>query len=1158
MEEEEEEEEVNAWNNYKKHLEVRVGYMNPNYEIGDKAHSPYYTNKWINLSLFRYRLTEVNKIHEFLLHGVSPYYKNDIENNDGKEYKRKVLREVRDNFPYFLLLFEFRFADLKRMYPWKFIGLFDIEKGGENSMNETFEYLDERKFRDKFSNNPLSNLSLENTYWFTGGKGLRLVKTVDPDGSVSTSKLDDLFIYTGLPKKVYNEELEKKLEKILPDNWSLDDFGNLLDKSIYVPGHGVKADLLPHPKTCKLPKCFDSFAGGEDLKLKNFEHTYEFGFESIVRSWLSICSMAEQFMKKIRFSDPFGNLPLMDEQIKSALDCTVPRSVVKNNTKDVQLSANLKNALNGAFNEFKCTFNLSLTSGGELLCFNNPYCHIHQKEHSEPSKIYYILPNIRSTNILAFCHSSSDYTGGLLLPLHPKLHPNTFIAEQTSNDGIFYNELLTAKLIHHGTYLQIDRKYLEDILENSLVKEKKIVCIRSRMGSGKTQVTASYLNQNTNMTTSRVGASSPRICFANSVAATWKLKCYSDLSDEKQFEKNLAHYNRIVISMESIDKLVTPGTYNIKPFDVWILDESETLLGVFNSSTMDKKRVNFLTLINILKATKKRIFIMDALMGPKTINFLKTAGLLDNPNDYIFIDNIYKNNDIKYELLLPSEWDIFIQNMFHDLMNGRRIAFVCDSNKQILKILNQLINDCSAAGKKFDWMLINGASSNDVKRTSVDCSTWGNYQLLAYTPAITVGNSCTEPFWKTYGLYYGVVNSHTFLQMMERIRTLDSKKRVIFVDTSNKRAASLVQNKNDIEEMLRKKDLNIQQEAKYLLSEGFTCLDDPFISLPNPHRCLKELFLENCYQDIKSETDPMGELRKSLRRQHSEWYEVEGSDKNKNYQQFKKIKLEAEKVDDNKLRVDGLRRRYLEQVKSYGFTKIPDDLSTSDLEEIIKDHLDIKDFQLPYLYKWEEYVHSNQMIENLFVEELDDRIMAVDTGNLATKNLYFLFKSLGEMEKAICTNYGHMIIIDLFSVEKDKDLVESIHKFFDSEEITKIWNFDAKVRYQEGITEWQNLRRRLNALIMDCFAHLGILYQKVPDKLIGEFLSKNSLRKSGILVAKTIPSFRRNLVFYLPRDKYYNSVIAAYANAKKLDSLPIHLKDHFEKSVYKKFLIQEK
>ena len=93
---------------------------------------------------------------------------------------------------------------------------------------------------------------------------------------------------------------------------------------------------------------------------------------------------------------------------------------------------------------------------------------------------------------------------------------------------------------------------------------------------------------------------------------------------------------------------------------------------------------------------------------------------------------------------------------------------------------------------------------------------------------------------------------------------------------------------------------------------------------------------------------------------------------------------------------------------------------------------------------------------------------------------------------------------------------------------------------------------------MDCFAHLGILYQKVPDKLIGEFLSKNSLRKSGILVAKTIPSFRRNLVFYLPRDKYYNSVIAAYANAKKLDSLPIHLKDHFEKSVYKKFLIQEK
>lgn len=1102
---------------------VRVGKKNPNYP--ERSKNPYSYHEWISTTKLKLELSKIL----------------DVRNH------------TRDDFPYYLMLFEFVPRAKKDIwYPFKYIGLMDIELQveGKKTIKEELE-----KYYAHFIQNWTDK---EIAMWYTGNKGYRMGfpeinKTYSPRS---------FLVYTGMPKEEYNEHVEANLEFFLQAYWKSTrcDFfdqgerkrllGRYVDYSIYVPGHGVKADILPHAKT-----------GNDQYWLSNFQFkrvdlempprkgshttTAPYTASKIIEFWLDVINGVESrfAVDGQHFAEVAEKYPKRPDHFKT--DISLNKS-----TQKKMIAATTKKSYDlGDLPLMKCLGSLCIlrtksTSGSELFCFDDRYCPIHEKEHSIP-KHYYVLSNVRATSVVCFCHSNSTYQSGKLIPLKEK--KQYFKEQQTEGlENPFLDELDRLGLLHMGSYIPLKQEYLGDILEDSRVKNKKYIFLESGMGTGKTESVAQFLEDHTNFTSSRVGASSARICFSNAVSDRWNLKSYAEFGQEKNFseqKKNLASFNRICISMESLEKLATPGTKNIIPFDIWILDESETLLSGFNSETMDHRRRNFLTFINILKATKHKVFIMDAFMGSKTLNFFKSSGILTDPNDYVFIQNFQNKDQANWEILTPPEWPHFLQWMHFDLMNKKKIALVCDSKKQIVKIVNHLIDESKKKGQTFEWLMITGSSDDATKSTSIDCSSWSAFDLIAYTPAITVGNSCSIPFWKVYGNYHGIVNARTFLQMMSRLRDIISKQRVVLVDTTKKNKPLLIQSKEEIENYLRKKDLNIMKEAQYLIEEGFTCLDTPFLALPNPNKCLKELFIENCYEDIKSQMDPVNELKNSLTQTHANWDELNGSpnDTDHDYKQFKRDKIDLTTVNID-IKDNQLKRQYKEQLQDLYFKH--DHLSTkttSELFEILEDHNHISGKQLFHHFLLSHY---EEIEENLFLQQLEERLRATDLGSMEIIQYGRLMRSIRKINKRIeliGTNKGDKFVVDLFSLQKDKSFYKKIANFFENTNNLKLWNFDAKIYFDPDET---SCKRRLHTYFNYVLPFFGIFYEKVPEKTNAEFISKNKI--VGCLVAKKMPKFQRNAIYFCNLEKLTNTQFIAFRKHSIADAkYDLHLKSKY-------------
>lgn len=1115
---------------FRTNLLVRVGRKNPLYP--KKSKSPYSYHEWIPVSKL---ILELNKIL------------------DGQNHNSM-------DFPYYLMLFEFVPKAMKDIwYPFKYIGLLDLEP--QVGIVENIQHYLQDKYKDFIKQWTPNEIAM----WFTGNKGYRM--------GFPNRHRDSCFqylVYTGLPKEEYNKEVDRRVDSNLISYFypkgneqmstELPGFDaserrifkyRLVDRSIYVPGHGVKADILPHANTNSLQLWLgrSNFAAGNlpmiirESKAASEPTPASWDQQQIIKFWILLLQSVENSFQQyaLSFKKIADTYPKRDEHFK--LDISLNRKcrerMIESSLKksydlgDVPLMKTLGS---------KCTLRIKSSSGSELFCFEDKYCPIHERCHAVP-KHYYVLSNVRANNVICFCHSNSLWNQcGKLMPLKDRKH---FFREQSGveEDNPFLNDLERLGLLHSGSYIPLNQEYLGDILEDDRVKNKKYIFLESGMGTGKTESVAKYLKDHTNYTTSRVGASSSRICFSNAVSDRWNLKSYAEFGQEKRFteqKKNLASFNRICISMESLDKLAIPGTRNILPFDVWILDESETLLGNFNSETMESKRRNYLTFINILKATKDKVFIMDAFMGSKTLEFFKTSGVLNDPNEYVFIQNFKNKDQANWEILTPPEWPNFLQWMFFDLMNKRKIALVCDSKKQIVKIVDHLIEETKKKGLTFEWLMITGSSDDATKSTSIDCSSWSAFDLIAYTPAITVGNSCSIPFWKIYGSYHGIVNARTFLQMMARLRDITSNLRVVLVDTTKKNKPLLIQSKEEIANHLRKKDLNIMKEARYLIDEGFTCLDAAFLSIPNPNKCLNELFINNCEEDIRSQVDPKTALTNALSQTHAEWSEMVGENEScEQYKQFKRDKIDLKTIDTS-LKDNQLLRQYKEQLNDLYFKS--DYYENKTAEEL---YLILEDFNhLTGRQLWHHYLlsHYEEIPENLFLEQLEERVKAKDLGNIEIIQYAELMKSLRSVNRKMeLTGKYHkgLFFVDLFNLQKDKDFMKAITRFFENENNLKLWNFDAKIFFDPDESD---VKRRLDTYIKYVLPYFGICYEKIPEKKNAEFVQKHAPKTNHIFSARSRPKFKRNSIYVLNCERLTHTQFAAYRKHSITDKVnPIDL-----------------
>ncbi|KAJ3061119.1 hypothetical protein HK102_009244, partial [Quaeritorhiza haematococci] len=245
----------------------------------------------------------------------------------------------------------------------------------------------------------------------------------------------------------------------------------------------------------------------------------------------------------------------------------------------------------------------------------------------------------------------------------------------------------------------------------------------------------------------------------------------------------------LVIQMESLRKLIKFDK-SIATFDLVLVDEIESVLRTFNSPTMtgnwtdsesarmslshdNKERLPSASdVFEHLVRSARKVVVMDAFILPKTIVALKDL-LGDQPGLRRLVVNRYKHEDIR-TVDIP-DFEVFKGQMIDLVDSGRKFAVFTTSKgigDDIKAFLKQHNRDLRI---QFYNSSMPGKSTRELQEVN---ESWVNYDVVIYTPTITVGVSFDVPdYFYTIFVYAGMKSCtvRDMIQACFRIRHLESK-----------------------------------------------------------------------------------------------------------------------------------------------------------------------------------------------------------------------------------------------------------------------------------------------------------------------------------------------------------------------------------------------
>lgn len=211
-----------------------------------------------------------------------------------------------------------------------------------------------------------------------------------------------------------------------------------------------------------------------------------------------------------------------------------------------------------------------------------------------------------------------------------------------------------------------------------------------------------------------------------------------------------ADANRIIIQLESIHKLK-----NVKPFDMVIMDESESILAQCSSAGTHKDHIddNMQTFEKIARDAVDVLWA-DAFIGPRTLDSSKL--LRPGKTLHIINENIPTVRNaiqlfrmgVNKTSILPAI-DEMHNRIIDDLSKGMRIIYMC-----CLKTKgNIFIKDVLCKLPDTKYIQYNADIIDEDKSLADVNNHWDKVQLVIYTPSITIGTSYDNvemPFDKLY------------------------------------------------------------------------------------------------------------------------------------------------------------------------------------------------------------------------------------------------------------------------------------------------------------------------------------------------------------------------------------------------------------------------
>jgi len=320
---------------------------------------------------------------------------------------------------------------------------------------------------------------------------------------------------------------------------------------------------------------------------------------------------------------------------------------------------------------------------------------------------------------------TSSYIKKILSVYYPNIHNISDI--RTSNFVESFN-LQSTKI----PILKLKDYETADIKNSHFDVDNKVVIFNIGMGGGKTGATVKYLK---NSKKSFI-LLSVRQTLSRNTSKRLKdqgVDVYDYLSgDKSKKDFNINNSKSLIISTESLYKL-----QDTSKFDVLVIDEIESLLNNWDSTTHnDRLNDNFYNFKSLFENCKK-VILLDAFITTKTINFLESL----NIKDYIIYTSDYQKQPRKLiEYNNPNE---MISNIITDLDNNKKLFVFypfLKTTESHIGIKDLEINIMKQCKKKVNILTYCSISSDKTKNTLYDVDNeWSKADLILCNTSVTVG-----------------------------------------------------------------------------------------------------------------------------------------------------------------------------------------------------------------------------------------------------------------------------------------------------------------------------------------------------------------------------------------------------------------------------------
>jgi phage pi2 protein 07 len=209
---------------------------------------------------------------------------------------------------------------------------------------------------------------------------------------------------------------------------------------------------------------------------------------------------------------------------------------------------------------------------------------------------------------------------------------------------------------------------IDNLFKQTTAQHYQTLLLKSAMGTGKTEVIVQYLKKR------KEQGKLQRALFITckrTLATTLHGRLKEDIGfvdyRDEEAKKNLRNVPLLIIQLESLVKL---QDFSSEPYDVVVLDESESLFKQFDSSTLDGKRKDVWEMfLFILRDKTTELIMMDAYLEPKY------SGWLAEINRQGIVHHVInKYVEEKGDCWIYEDRNDWLQQLFSYIQNGKRIA----------------------------------------------------------------------------------------------------------------------------------------------------------------------------------------------------------------------------------------------------------------------------------------------------------------------------------------------------------------------------------------------------------------------------------------------------------------------------------------------------